>query len=121
MKLVLFIIYMTFSLASLNAQIQKPYELEFLTSDSKYTGYDQGKKAQIKEAKMQVDYVLTRHDSLHYIFIVDGKHLPLRVFKDYKEPIMQQARNIHFVKSIDSIMGYPSPRKRMLILITTQD
>ncbi len=104
---------------TLRAQMEQPDKLLLATTEPKDTWYDLGKKAELKELKMQVEYVLTRRDSTNYVFIVDGEHLPLKSFKAYKESILKQAKSIYFVQAIDEIMGYPSSRKRALVLITT--
>ncbi|PHQ29958.1 hypothetical protein [Leeuwenhoekiella nanhaiensis] len=121
MKLILLIGFLTLPFTQISAQTEKPDELLLQTSAPKDTWNDFSKKTALKELKMQVEYALTRRDADYYVFMVDGQHLPLASFKDYKKSILDQAKNIHFVKSIDSIMGYPSPRNRTLVLITTQD
>lgn len=120
MKFAPLIFFLSFSLA-VCAQTEKPDELMLSTTAPKDTWYYQGKKAALKEATMQLEYALTRPDSLSYLFVVDGQYLSLQKFKDYKTSILQQLRSLHFVKSIDSLMGYPSPGNRTLVLITTED
>lgn len=80
---------------------------------------NENKRASIKESKMQVEFFLEQKDSHQYIYIVDGQVLEPQVLQEFKSSILEQAKAIHFVRSVDSIMGYPSKRKRMLILITT--
>ncbi|WP_290476451.1 MULTISPECIES: hypothetical protein [unclassified Leeuwenhoekiella] len=121
MKFVLLIGFMVLPFTVLVAQTERPDEIILETSDSKDTWNDFSKKTALKELKMHVEYALTRRDADHYVFVVDGQHLPLVTFNDYKKSILEQAKTIHFVKSIDSIMGYPSPGKRTLVLITTED
>jgi len=121
MKFTLLIGFIVLPFTVLIAQTERPDEIILETSDTKDTWNDFSKKTALKELKMQVEYALSRRDSDYYIFMVDGQHLPLTTFKDYKKSILEQAKTIHFVKSLDSIMGYPSPRKRTLVLITTED
>jgi len=90
-----------------------------LKQDHRYQWSDESKRASIKESKMQIDFFLKQKDSDQYIYIVDGQVLEPQVLEEFKTSILNQAKAIHFVRSVDSIMGYPSNRKRMLILITT--
>lgn len=117
-KIVAFL-FCVFSTYAVSAQFDAISNLP-LQQNPKYQWANESKKASIKESKMQVDFYLNQKDAENYIYIVDGQVLPVTDFKEYKESILKQARAINFVKGIDSVMGYPSHRKRMLILITTQ-
>jgi len=117
-KIVAFLVCV-FSTYEVSAQFDAISNLP-LQKNPKYQWANESKKASIKESKMQVDFYLNQKDAENYIYIVDGQVLPVNDFKEYKESILKQARAINFVKRIDSVMGYPSHRNRMLILITTQ-
>ncbi|WP_167598739.1 hypothetical protein [Leeuwenhoekiella sp. ZYFB001] len=117
-KIVAFL-FCVFSTYAVSAQFDAISNLP-LQKNPKYQWANESKKASIKESKMQVDFYLNQKDAENYIYIVDGQVLPVNDFKEYKESILKQARAINFVKRIDSVMGYPSHRNRMLILITTQ-
>ena len=117
-KIVAFL-FCVFSTYAVSAQFDAISNLP-LQKNPKYQWANESKKASIKESKMQVDFYLNQKDAENCIYIVDGQVLPVNDFKEYKESILKQARAINFVKRIDSVMGYPSHRRRMLILITTQ-
>ncbi|HBO29030.1 MAG TPA: hypothetical protein DIV44_13645 [Leeuwenhoekiella sp.] len=108
-----------FSTYAVSAQFDAISNLS-LQKNPKYQWANESKKASIKESKMQVNFYLNQKDAENYIYIVDDQVLPVNDFKEYKESILKQARAINFVKRIDSVMGNPSHRNRMLILITTQ-
>ncbi|MEH6656902.1 hypothetical protein [Leeuwenhoekiella marinoflava] len=108
----------TFSVTEIFAQDDAISNIP-LKQDHRYQWSNESKRASIKESKMQVDFFLEQKDSHQYIYIVDGQVLEPQVLQEFKSSILEQAKAIHFVHSVDSIMGYPSKRKRMLILITT--
>ncbi|MEH6407166.1 MAG: hypothetical protein V7767_07790 [Leeuwenhoekiella sp.] len=81
--------------------------------------YVNDEKANLKEAALQINYFLKQQNNSNYIFIVDGKTLKAEEFTLYKESIIKQMKQAYFIKEIDSILGYPSKRKRMLIIIST--
>lgn len=107
-----------FSVTEIFAQNEGVNDLA-LNRNPKNHWVDESKRASIKESKMQVDFFLNQKDSDYYIYIVDGQVLDTKVLQEFKASILKQAKAIHFVRSVDSVMGYPSKRKRMLILITT--
>ncbi|HAX14784.1 MAG TPA: hypothetical protein DCX87_04145 [Leeuwenhoekiella sp.] len=117
-KIVAFL-FCVFSTYAVSAQFDAISNLP-LQKNPKYQWANESKKASIKESKMQVNFYLNQKDAENYIYIVDDQVLPVNDFKEYKESILKQARAINFVKRIDSVMGNPSHRNRMLILITTQ-
>ena len=117
-KILVFLVWV-FSINAMSAQFDAIGNLP-VNQNPAYQWANESKSASIKESKMQVEFYLKQKDAENYIYIVDGQVLPVTDFKEYKESILKQARAINFVKRIDSVMGYPSHRRRMLILITTQ-
>ncbi|MFD2828025.1 hypothetical protein ACFSYG_16210 [Leeuwenhoekiella polynyae] len=108
----------TFSVTGMFAQYDAISNIP-LKQDHRYQWSDESKRASLKESKMQVEYFLEQKNSDQYIYIVDGQVLDTKVLQEFKASILKQAKAIHFVRSVDSIMGYPSKRKRMLVLINT--